>query len=139
MRIQRDSAIDAAPDVVWGVISDVERWAEWTDSIESIRLLDGKLRLGAQAEVVQPKLPKAVWTVTKFEPGRGFDWEARTTGLRTVGGHWVEPEGSGSHAYLRVDQTGLLAPLFALLLRRLSESYVEMEIRGLKERSLLVR
>lgn len=139
MRIERDIAIDAPPDVVWKVIADVERWPDWTDSMESVRLLDGELRLGARAEVVQPKLPKAIWTVTRFDPGERFDWEAKTTGVTTVGRHWVEAEGSGSHAYLQAIQTGPLAPLLALLIGRLSERYVDLELHGLKERSVALR
>ncbi|WP_152360858.1 SRPBCC family protein [Microlunatus speluncae] len=139
MKIERELIIDAPVDVVWSVMSDVERWPEMTASMTSVRLLDGELRLGARAEVVQPKLPKAIWTVTRWDEGRRFDWTARSAGLTTVGIHGVEATTGGTRAYIGAEQTGFLAPLLALLIGKLSEGYLDLEIAGFRDRSLAIR
>lgn len=139
MKIERELIIDAPADVVWSVMSDVERWPEMTASMTSVRLLDGELRLGARAEVVQPKLPKSIWTVTRLDEGRRFDWTAKSPGATTVGIHGVEPVASGTRAYIGVEQTGPLAPLFELMLRKLTEAYLDLEIAGFRDRSVAIR
>ncbi|GAB3765130.1 SRPBCC family protein [Microlunatus parietis] len=139
MNLEQEAAIAAPSSTVWSILADVERWPEWTASMKSIRLLDGELRVGARVEVVQPKLPKAVWTVSRLDEGSRFDWTAHSTGLTTVGRHSVEPSATGSRAKLGFEQTGPLAGLFGLLLGKLARDYVAMEMAGLKERSEATR
>jgi hypothetical protein len=113
---------------------DVERWHEWTPSITGIKRLDkGEFRVGSRARVTQPKLPAAVWQVTRLEPGREFQWENRSPLLHSVGGHRVEPGGAGSKVTLWIEQTGLLAPVLGLFYKGLTRRYVQMEAEGLKQ------
>ena len=56
-----DVDIDAPPDRVWAVMSDIERWHEWTPSVKSIsRREQGPIRPGHRAWVRQPKFPPAL-------------------------------------------------------------------------------
>ena len=139
MRIERELLIDAPVDAVWSVMADVERWPEITASMTSVRLLDGELRVGARAEVVQPKLAKAVWTVTRFDEGRRFVWESRVPGVRIVAGHEVKPDGDRTRAMVSVDQTGPFAPVFGLMLRKLTEHYLGLELAGFRDRATAAR
>jgi hypothetical protein len=59
--------------------------------------------------------------------------------MTTVGIHGVEAVATGTRAYIGVEQTGPLAPLFALLLRKLTESYLDLEIAGFRDRSVANR
>ena len=91
MDIERVVEIAAPPEQVWAVMSDVERWPEWTASVTSVEHLDeAPFSVGSRARIRQPRLPVAIWTVTVLEPGRCFEWRADTAGLRSVGGHRVE-------------------------------------------------
>jgi uncharacterized membrane protein len=137
MVIERSIDIAAAPQSVWEIIRDVERWAEWTASISSIeRLESGPFGVGSRARVRQPRLPAAVWTVSALEEGRFFDWRSDTPLLTSVGRHRVEPTADGkSRATLSIEWSGPLAPVIRLFYGTLSERYVEMEAQGLKRRS----
>lgn len=136
MELTRSIDIHASPDVVWAVWSDVERWPEWTGSVSHIeRFEQGPLAIGHRARVRQPKLPTAVWRVTKVEAGRGFEWVSASPGARVTGYHWVEPQGSGSRARLGIVFAGPIARLVGLLTRSLTERYLELEANGLKARS----
>ena len=129
--------IDAPPERVWAVLSDVERWHEWNESVMSVeRLDDGPLGVGSRAVVKQPRLRPAEFEVTAFEPGRSFAWTSKAPGVTSVGDHRVEPRGEGgSTATLVLRQTGLVAPIIAVLFGRLIRSYVQMEGNGLKRRA----
>lgn len=130
--------IDADPETVWAVLSDVERWPEWTRSVRSVELLDGTLEEGNRVRIRQPKFPTVVWEVTSLDPGRSFTWHSRSAGADALGSHAVIDNGDGSTtAILGISQTGPIGTLVALLSRRLTKRYVAFEAEGLKQRSEL--
>jgi uncharacterized membrane protein len=135
--IETSVDINAPAERVWQVMSDVERWPEWTASISSIRFAGPPpLQAGAKLRVRQPKLPAAVWTVTRFDPGRAFEWRSKGPGLSAFAGHYIEPlDANRSRARLRFEQTGLLAGVIGALMESRARRYVEMEAQGLKARS----
>ena len=136
MRIVETVEINVPPQRVFDVSSDVERWAEWTPSIERVELVGVRaLGHGAAATVKQPGTSAALWQVTEFVPGERFLWETRAPGARMVGIHTVEPlEGGGTRATLGVETSGPLAPLFDLFIRSSAVRFVRWEARGLKFR-----
>jgi len=128
--------IDAPPDVVWPVMSDGERWHEWTASVTSVKRLDkGPLRIGSRALIRQPRFPPAVWTVTTLEPGRRFVWKSGMPGMWVYGDHAVETIPTGTRATLRLTYEGALARLMGRMTRGITNRYLEMEASGLKRRS----
>ena len=131
------TAIDiaAAPSRVWAVMSDIERWHEWTASITSVRRLDaGPMRVGSKAHVKQPKLSGSVFEVTAWTPERGFDWVTKRPGVTGLGRHLIEPTAGGSRVTLLVTFSGPLTGLIALFFGRLTDRYIQMEAEGLKRR-----
>ncbi|TDC73483.1 SRPBCC family protein [Actinomadura sp. 7K507] len=133
-----DTAVDvaASPETVWNILIDVERWPGMTASVDRVELLDAPLALSSRARLHQPKLPAAIWTVTGFEENRTFTWESRSPGLTTVAAHEIVPNPDGTATVrLTVDQKGPLAPVFALLMGRLTRRYVTLEANGLKAKA----
>jgi len=102
--------VDASPDQVFAVLTDVTRIAEWSHECQGAEWLDGATRaeLGATFRG-RNQVNRFGWsrvcTVTRLEPGRAF-------GYRTSGGvpsdstAWMftlEPEGAGTRITQRYD------------------------------------
>lgn len=128
--------IDAPTEHVWNVMTDVERWPEWTASVVKVRRLDsGVFAVGSRARIRQPKFLPAVWEVTHVEPGRSFTWITRSPGLLVTGYHAVQRSGTGSLAKLSVGFSGLLAGFISILLGETTHRFLSLEANGLKQRS----
>jgi uncharacterized protein YndB with AHSA1/START domain len=134
VQFQTSVEIDAPPARVWAVLSDVERWPDWTASMTRVELTDGgALARGSTVRIKQPRFPAMTWRVTSLEPNEGFTWEVRTPGGYSVAGHRIEPRGDrGSRVTLTVRQTGALMTIIAPLMAGTTRHYMEMEAAGLK-------
>lgn len=128
--------IDATPEQVWAVMSDIERWPEWTASIARVERLDaGPIRVGSRLRVKQPKLATALFEVTAWTPSRGFDWVTATPGVTAIARHLIEPASGASRVTLSVEFRGPLAGLIGWLYGGLTRRYVQMEADGLTRRA----
>jgi uncharacterized protein YndB with AHSA1/START domain len=129
--------IDAPPSTVWAVFTDVERWSDWTESIDRIAALDGAaISVGHRFEIKQPRLPKVVWTVTEVESGTSWTWRTHSPGATTLASHeLVETQSGGTFVHQRIEHRGALGVLFGTLMRRTTKRYLELEAQGLKGRS----
>ena len=97
LSFSRSVDINASPEAVLAVMSDVERWPEWTASVTSIKRLDsGPFAIGSRARIRQPKLPPALWTVSAIEPGRSFTWISKGPGILVTAHHAIDPRAGGS-------------------------------------------
>jgi uncharacterized protein YndB with AHSA1/START domain len=128
--------IAASPERVWQVMSDTDRWHEWTPSVTSVRRLGGgAFAVGSRVVIRQPKFPPAMWKITAIEPGKSFTWISVGPGIRVVAHHSVEPQGAGSRATLSLDLQGIFGGVFGRLTKDITERYLAFEAAGLKARS----
>ena len=137
MKYEVSIDIDADPQRVWDVLTDVERWPEWTESVTHVeRLSPPPFKVGSRARVEQPRLNDTVWTVTALESRAGFTWEANQPGLRTIATHRLEQRAPGTTTVtLGVRQRGALAPVVWLMSKAMMRRYLDFERYGLKARS----
>ncbi|MGH2634371.1 MAG: SRPBCC family protein [Tepidiformaceae bacterium] len=136
MNVETVIEIEAPSSRVWEVLSDVERWPEWTASMTSVRRLDlGPLVPGSEAVVKQPRLLRARWRVTELIPGAEFTWQSRLARGHVVGVHSIEVlSDSVSRVTLGVKSSGRLASLLASTTTGIARRHVAMEAAGLKRR-----
>jgi uncharacterized membrane protein len=135
-RFEEVRRVDAPVERVWAVMSDLERWPEWTASMTRLERLDsGALATGSRVRVKQPKLATAVMTITAWDAERGFDWVTSSPGVTALARHTIEPDGDRTRVTLSVEFSGWLAGLIVWWFGDLTRRYVAMEADGLKRRS----
>ena len=140
MEYNLTTTCDAPPDQVWPLFVDVERWPEMTKSVrEACRVDSGPLRVGSEAIIKQPRLPRARWRVTELDPGHSFTWENKSGGVTGVGSHIVVTDGPGSKITITLRLHGPLARLVHAFTARLSRRYLSMEIEGFRRTAESVR
>jgi uncharacterized membrane protein len=129
--------IDASARSVWDVFVAVERWPEWTASVQRIVPFDGAgIEVGRRFEIKQPHLPKLTWEVTDVDPGVSWTWCKRSPGATTCASHEVVALGpERTLVRQRIHQRGPVGVVVGVLMRRLTKRYLALEARGLEARS----
>lgn len=129
--------IDAPPQLVWDVFTDVEHWPDWTASVTSLVGLDAAaLAVGRRFAIKQPGMSKLVWTVTEIEPGRSWTWVQTSPGVRVTARHDVIAQPAGrTLVRQQLDQRGVLGALVGRLMLKKTERFLDLEGQGLKARS----
>jgi len=129
--------IDAPPQLVWDVFSDVERWPDWTASVTSLVAQDAAgLDVGKRFAIKQPGMQKLVWKVTEIDPGSSWTWVQRSPGVRVTARHWVIAQPGGrTLVRQQLDQRGVLGALVGRLMTKKTKRFLELEAQGLKARS----
>ena len=133
MRHEITVTITAPAELVWQTISDIEKWPEWSPTMDEVRRLDeGEFRVGTTAHVRQPGLPDRTWTVTELTPGRSFTWSTDGPGLHLAADHVIQGEQDGKvEVLLTFRMSGFVAPLAALLSGRKVREFVNTEATSL--------
>jgi uncharacterized membrane protein len=136
MNLQTSVDIHDETEIVWDTLVDIERWPEWTRSVDKIeRLEKAELGIGCSVRIRQPRIPVAIWKVTEFELGKSFAWESRAIGIKNVATHLLQPRGDGVVTVtLTLTQTGWVARLVRSRAEKTAREYLAMESQGLKRR-----
>ena len=129
--------IDAPPQLVWDVFSDVERWPEWTASVTSLVGRDGPdLAVGKRFAIKQPGMQKLVWRVTEIDPGSSWTWVQRSPGALVTARHDVISQPGGrTLVRQQLDQRGVLGSLVGRLMVKKTKRFLALEAQGLKARA----
>jgi len=97
--------VNAPPDAVWRLVSDVVRMGEWSPECRKVRLLGAK-RPGLGVRMVGlNRRGLAVWPtlsrIVRFDPGRAVAWKTRESGATWT--YELEPAEGGTRLTGRRD------------------------------------
>ena len=134
MRFEKTIEIDAPPQRVWDVLSDLEAWPRRIETVDEVELLTpAPITAGSRVCLKQPKLPEGTWDVTIWDAPSYFEWTQKTGGITSVAGHRVEAMAEGrARLTLTLDMRGFLIPVMLLFYRGLTNRYMSLEAEGMK-------
>lgn len=94
--------IDASPEAVWTIVSDLKRMGEWSPQCRKMRVLGGPVRVGTTTINLNRK-GFLFWPTTakvvRFEPKKSIAF--RIVENRTVWSYELEPTASGTRVVER--------------------------------------
>jgi uncharacterized membrane protein len=134
MRFEQSIDIDAPPQRVWDVLSDLESWPQRIETVDVVELLTpAPVGVGSRVRLKQPKLPEGIWEVTVWDAPSYFEFRQSSGALTDVAGHRVEALADDrSRLTLTLEMRGLLVPVVALFWKGLTNRYLTTEAQGMK-------
>ena len=109
VRSRREIDVAAAPDVVWEVLTDFDRWQEWNPDVKSMSF-EGPLAPGAMFRW-KAGPGTIVSTVEEIDRPRYIRWRGRTLSIAALHEWRFEGRDGGTHVETDESFSGLLARL----------------------------
>ena len=122
--------IAAAPDVVWEVLTGIERWPSWNPAVKSASL-EGPVEAGSTFRwKAGPSTIKS--RIEDLEKPRRIAWTGTSFGLEAIHVHIFEPRDGRTLVRTEESFDGMVARLFHNRLQRAMDSALEGGLRHLK-------
>jgi len=131
MEIIESIYIEASPDTVFAIYSDVARWPEWDPDTRAASI-DGPFASGAHGRLVPDKGFPVPMQFTSVEQGRGFTLASRVLFSTMLFGHSLRPTGAGVTATHWVSFHGPCAPFLRRLVGRRVRHGLPLTMQRLK-------
>ena len=139
LHLKTSTDIEASPEAVWAVLSDLPSYPSWNPFI---REASGQLAAGERLDLrMQPEGGRAMRfrpTVLEAEPGRELRWLGRLVAPGVFDGEHrfvIEPKAGGSRLVQEERFTGILVPLLAKGLRKRTLPAFEQMNEAVKRRA----
>lgn len=134
-KFEHEVIVPADAAEVWAMTVDVASWPRLTPTITSVEVLDERddgFGLGSTARIEQPKQPPRVWTVSRFDAERCFEWRTKVGTVDMVGRHELEPVEAGTRNRLVLELSGFGSGLLGLLAGKQFAAAIATENEGFR-------
>jgi uncharacterized protein YndB with AHSA1/START domain len=128
VKSRHEIEIAAPPEVVWDVLTDLERWPEWNPAVKSMSF-DGPLAPGSEFRW-KAGPGTIVSTLQHVEAPRRVSWLGRTMSIKAVHEWRLEQRDGGTYVETEETYTGLLA---RLLRGQLQQTLDKALVEGLED------
>lgn len=137
-RVSDETVVNASPETVWGVITDLEAYPEWADGVEEVEVLesDEEGRPVSARFVVDARIMTVRYTLAYTYEEWAMIWRlSEADQLSQLDGEYrITPDGDASRVRYMLDvDVGMPMPGFVK--RRAAKQILDTGLRGLKRRA----
>ena len=125
-----ETEIAATPEVVWDVLTDIERWPSWIPAVKSA---------SAQRDLAEGSgfrwkagLGTITSTIQRVESPRLIVWTGKTFGIKAIHVHTLEPRAGKTFVSTTESYDGLVARVFRRPLQKTLDTALADGLRHLK-------
>jgi uncharacterized protein YndB with AHSA1/START domain len=122
--------VDAAPEVVWDVLTAIDEWPRWNPDVKESSL-DGDLAEGSQFRW-KTGTSTITSTLRAVDPPRLIAWTGKTFGLDAVHVYRIDPLDGGSMVTTEESWAGWPARLFRRRMQTTLERALHAGLEALK-------
>jgi uncharacterized protein YndB with AHSA1/START domain len=122
--------IEAQPERVWALISDIDRWGSWQPDIPTAKLI-GPLAPGSTFKWKSGNTGVSS-TLEEVDPPRRLGWSGRSLGARAKHVWTLEPQVSGTTVRTQESFEGLVVVLLKSRMQRLLDDSLQKWLAALK-------
>jgi uncharacterized protein YndB with AHSA1/START domain len=122
--------VAAVPELVWAVLTEIERWPSWNPAVESVSF-EGGFEEGS--EFRWKAGPGTITsTIRDVDAPRRTAWTGTSFGIKAIHVHTLEPRNGGTLVRTEESYAGLVASLLRRPLRRMLDRTLQSELEHLK-------
>lgn len=103
--------VNASPESVWTLLTDLEQWPHWGPNVRSAELTRDRFELGATGTVTTALGPRLRFEITAYEPGSRWAW--KVAGVDATD-HIVKPM-AGGQSRVSFGVPWIVAPYLAVV------------------------
>lgn len=130
---QKHLVIEASPEVVWKVHTDINAWSQWQSSISSAHAV-APLAVGSTFEWKSGGLTIAS-TVETLEPNRRISWTGKALGTQAKHTWMLQPRNGGTLVSTEEWMAGWLVSLLKLFAPTFLEKSLDVWLHDLKNKA----
>jgi len=127
---KQEAHINAPIQVVWSILTDFEKWPEWNESVKEMRF-QGPVEAGAEFRWKAGGM-RIRSRIEQFTSPFTIVWSGRTMGIRAIHSWTLTEETNGTNVRTEESFEGLMAWLFASLMRRMLANALQQGRAALK-------
>jgi len=131
----REEFIHAPIQLVWSILTNIEKWPEWNDSVKEMDL-QGKVVVGTEFRWIAGGM-KIRSRIEEVNSPLRIVWSGRTMGIRAMHSWTLVEEKNGTRVRTEESFAGLVVVLFAKQMRKALSNALDQGIAALKKEAEL--
>lgn len=137
VRASKSILIEASPERVWSVLSNIDKWIEWNSEVQYSKL-NGQLVIGTTFYWKTDSL-KIISTLHTVVPNEQLGWSGKAFGTYAIRNWRIASKGQETEVWVEESMDGLLMKIFRGFMNNTLEKGLTRWLKSLKKEAEKIR